>query len=140
MVTVTLDDGTGSLDLTFFNQPWTASLYEPGQELAVSGVVPSCYRARLQLANQEVELLRGDEQDLVHTGRITPVHPAAEGITTRTIRELVWRALERLPTIAGPAAGRARRRRGARRLRRGDPADPLPRGRTRQLARGAASG
>jgi len=101
MVTVTLYDGSGYLDLTFFNQPWTANLYKEGHELAVSGVVAT-YKGRLQLANQEVELLRGEEADLVHTGRITPVHRATEGITTRTIRELVFRALEKLPPLPDP--------------------------------------
>ena len=43
------------------------------------------YRGRLQLANLEAEILGGDERDLVHTGRITPVHRATGGITTRTI-------------------------------------------------------
>ena len=101
MVTVTITDGTGYLDLTFFNQPWTAGTYREGQELAVSGVA-QLYRDRLQLANQEVELLGGDERDLVHTGRITPVHPASEGLTARTIRELAHRALERLPKLPDP--------------------------------------
>ena len=101
MVVVTISDGTGSLDLTFFNQPWIANWYRPGMELAVSGVV-QLYRGRLQLANQEVEILRSDEQDLVHTGRITPVHPATEGIAPRTIRELIWRAFEQLPALPDP--------------------------------------
>jgi ATP-dependent DNA helicase RecG len=102
MVTVRLYDGTGYLDLTFFNQPWTASIYKEGQELAVSGVATR-YKGRLQLAKQEVEFLdEGGEGDLVHTGRITPVHPASEGITTRTIRELVHAALEQLPGFPDP--------------------------------------
>ncbi len=101
MVTVTLYDGSGYLDLTFFNQPWIANLYKEGHELAVSGLA-QLYRGRLQLGNQEVELLRGDEADLVHTGRITPVHRATEGITTRTIRELVHRALEQLSDLDDP--------------------------------------
>jgi len=101
MVTVTLYDGSGYLDLTFFNQPWIASTYRQGHELAAAGVVQR-YGRTLQLGNQEVEVLRGDEQDLVHTGRITPVHRATEGVSTRTIRELVHRALERLPPIADP--------------------------------------
>ena len=100
MVIVTLSDATGRLDLTFFNQPWLASQYKVGQELAVSGVV-TLYRGRTQLANQEVELLRGDDSDLIHTARITPVHPASEGIATRTIRELVYTALQRLPHDPG---------------------------------------
>ncbi len=99
LVTVRLYDGTGYLDLTFFNQPWTASIYEVGQELAVSGVATR-YRGRLQLAHQEVEFLGGG--GLVHSGRITPVHPATEGITTRTIRELVHAALKQLPELADP--------------------------------------
>ena len=101
MVTVTLYDKTGLLDLTFFNQPWIANVYKEGQEVAVSGVA-TLYRGRTQLANQEVELLRGDDADLIHTGRITPVHPASEGIASRTIRELVHGALVRLPTISDP--------------------------------------
>ncbi|MEA2551495.1 MAG: ATP-dependent helicase RecG, partial [Actinomycetota bacterium] len=101
MVVVTLYDGTGYLDLTFFNQPWAANLYREGVEVAVSGV-GTLYKGRRQLANQEVEVLRGDDADMVHTGRITPVHPASEGISTRTIRELVWRAIEQLPSVPDP--------------------------------------
>jgi ATP-dependent DNA helicase RecG len=102
MVTVTLYDGTGYLDLTFFNQPWIASMYREGTEVAVSGVA-TLYKGRLQLANQEVEVLDpGTDQDLVHTGRITPVHRASEGITTRAIRELVHAALDRLPALPDP--------------------------------------
>jgi ATP-dependent DNA helicase RecG len=100
MVTVTLYDGTGYLDLTFFNQPWAAGLYKEGTEVAVSGVA-NLYRGRLQLANQEVEILRGGDVT-VHTGRITPVHPASDGITTRTIRELVHSALEQLSSVEDP--------------------------------------
>jgi ATP-dependent DNA helicase RecG len=100
MVTITLYDGSGYLDLTFFNQPWTASMYKEGHELAVSGVT-TLYKGKLQLANQEVEVLKG-EADQIHTGRITPVHRAAEGITTRTIRELVFRGLERVDELPDP--------------------------------------
>jgi ATP-dependent DNA helicase RecG len=101
MVTVTVYDGTGYLDLTFFNQPWIAKTYREGHELAASGIAQR-YGRTLQLANQEVELLKGDEQDLVHTGRITPIHRATEGVSTRTIRELVHRALEQIRRIADP--------------------------------------
>jgi ATP-dependent DNA helicase RecG len=101
MVTVTIADGTGYLDLMFFNQPWTATSYREGVELAASGRAGT-YRGRLQLANQEIEILRDEEAETVHTGRITPVHPATEGITSRTIRELVHQALARLGLIADP--------------------------------------
>ena len=125
MVTVRLYDGTGYLELTFFNQPWIANMYREGTELAVSGTI-AMYRGHLQVQNQEVEILRGSEET-VHTGRITPVHPATEGVTSRTIRELVFRALEQLAPIPDPAAGADRGGGVALLLRRGDPHDPLPR-------------
>jgi ATP-dependent DNA helicase RecG len=100
MITVTLGDGSGYVDILFFNQPWVERQYREGMELAVSGTL-AMYRGKLQVQGPEVEVLRG-EADTVHTGRITPVHPATEGVTTRTIRELVFRALERLPEIADP--------------------------------------
>jgi ATP-dependent DNA helicase RecG len=101
MVTVTISDGTGFVDMTFFNQPWAAGIYKEGLEIAASGTVTR-YRGHLQLANQEAEILGGEDRDLVHTGRITPVHRASEGVTTRTIRELVFAALEGLPPIVDP--------------------------------------
>ena len=101
MVTVTLFDGTGYLDLTFFNQPWAATLYREGSELAVSGVA-TLYKGRLQLSNQEVEVLRGEDADLIHTGRITPIHAASDGISSRTIRELVHEAIGGLREIGDP--------------------------------------
>jgi ATP-dependent DNA helicase RecG len=101
MVTITIGDGTGYADITFFNQPWLASSYREGAELAVSGITGR-YRGRLQIQKQEVEPLRGEEADLVHTARITPVHPATEGVTSRTIRELVHRALEELAELEDP--------------------------------------
>jgi ATP-dependent DNA helicase RecG len=101
MITVTLYDGTGYLYLTFFNQPWVAGTYKEGVELAVFGRV-QMYQRKLQLGNQEVEVLRGEEADTVHTGRIIPVYRATEGITGRTIRELVHRALQRIPRIPDP--------------------------------------
>jgi len=101
MVTVVVTDGTGRLELPYFNQPWMAKQLRPGMEVAVSGRV-GLYRGRLQLQNQQVEPLRGEEADTVHTGRIIPVHPATDGVTARTIRELVFRALQRLRRIDDP--------------------------------------
>jgi ATP-dependent DNA helicase RecG len=101
IVTVTIKDSSGTLPLTFFNQHWLARTYSAGQELAAYGV-PHLYKGKLQLANLEVEILRGGDQDLIHTGRITPVHPAAEGIYPKTIRALLHRALQKLPRLKDP--------------------------------------
>jgi ATP-dependent DNA helicase RecG len=100
MITVTLRDVGGYLFLPFFNQPWVERMYRPGHEVAVSGTV-GLYGGKLQMRNFEVEVLRGDD-DPIHSGRITPVHRASERITTRTIRELVFRALDQIGEISDP--------------------------------------
>jgi ATP-dependent DNA helicase RecG len=102
MVTVRVYDGSGFVELPFFNQPWKATQYRQGMEVAVSGQVKTRRGATVQLLNPEVEPLSGEDADQVHTGRITPVHSATEGVSSRTIRELMFRALQRLGPIADP--------------------------------------
>jgi ATP-dependent DNA helicase RecG len=110
MATVWIKDATGSLGIPFFNQPWIDRTYRAGMELAVSGVLQR-YGRNLQMGKPEVEILRA-ETEQVHTARITPIHPATEGVSTRTIRELVYRALsqiDRLPDPLPPGIVRAER-------------------------------
>jgi ATP-dependent DNA helicase RecG len=102
MVTVRVYDGTGFLELPFFNQPWKATQYRQGMEVAVSGQVKSRRGGTVQMVSPEVEPLSGEDSDQVHTGRIIPIHRATEGISSRTIRELVFRALQKLATIPDP--------------------------------------
>jgi ATP-dependent DNA helicase RecG len=102
MVTVRVYDGTGFLELPFFNQPWKAQQFRQGMEVAVSGQVKSRRGAIVQLLSPEVEALSGEDSDQVHTGRIIPIHRATEGISGRTIRELVFRALQKLGPIPDP--------------------------------------
>jgi ATP-dependent DNA helicase RecG len=101
LVTVTLRDPSGEIQLLFFNQPWAAIRYRVGMEVAASGVVQRRGN-EYQLAGAEVEILRSDDQDRVHTRRITPVHRTSEGISTRTIRALLWAAFEQLAEQPDP--------------------------------------
>jgi ATP-dependent DNA helicase RecG len=110
MVTVTIFDRTGYLDLSWFNQTWPARRFREGQEVAVSGKL-TAFRGRLRVQNPAVEILKGGDADHVHTGRIVPVHPAAEGVSTGVIRRLVHDALRRLPEPADPVPEDVRRRR-----------------------------
>src|SRR5207244_9456519 len=98
MITVTLYDGTGYLNLTFFGQPWLAGTYKVGIELGVSGRV-QMYRRMLQLANQEVKVLGGDEADTVDTGGIIPASRPTAAISGRTFRERVHGPLERISRL-----------------------------------------
>jgi ATP-dependent DNA helicase RecG len=101
IVTVTVFDGTGYVELSWFNQTWPARRFGEGQEVAVSGKL-GAFRGRLRVQNPAVEILKGGEEDHVHTGRIVPVHHATEGVTTATIRRLVHDGLRRVGRLPDP--------------------------------------
>jgi ATP-dependent DNA helicase RecG len=101
IVTVTVFDGTGYLDLSWFNQTWPARRHREGQEVAVSGKV-TAFRGRLRVQNPAVEILKGGDADHVHTGRIVPVHRATEGVSTGVIRRMVHDALRQVRRIDDP--------------------------------------
>lgn len=71
LVTATVTDSTGSLNVTFFNQPWRAKQLYEGLPVVLFGKVDS-FRGQLQMASPIVDLI-GDQ-----TGKIVPIYPQSE--------------------------------------------------------------
>jgi ATP-dependent DNA helicase RecG len=97
LVNATVSDGTGTLSLTFFNQPWRERQLAAGTDVVLFGKVEE-FRGRRQMTNPVVDLV-GDQ-----TGRIVPVYPQSEkaGITTAEVARLVAEALRRSGEFAEP--------------------------------------
>ncbi|MFN2544274.1 MAG: ATP-dependent DNA helicase RecG [Actinomycetota bacterium] len=100
IVTVKLYDGTGYIKVVYFNQPWKVKQFKLEEEVSASGIV-EMRGGGFQLKQPEVESLV-DEDQAIHTRRLIPIYRAAEGIAPRTIRELVFVALQRLTEIPDP--------------------------------------
>jgi ATP-dependent DNA helicase RecG len=81
---VLLGDPTGTIQATFFNQPFLQQQFRPGRKIVVSGRVEQELN-RLSFRHPEWEPL---SNQLVHTARIVPVYPLTEGITNRWLRRL----------------------------------------------------
>ena len=111
IVTARVYDGTGYADLSFFNQPWRLKQLREGQEVAAWGKV-GAFRGVLQLQGPGVEVLKGGGDETVHAGRIVPLHPAGEGVTTGVIRRIVYDALDRIGDLSDPVPGEIRDRQG----------------------------
>lgn len=92
-----LDDGTGSLEVTWFNQPYLANKIRRGQQIVISGKVDE-YLGRLCFTSPGWEPL---DEELLHTGRIVPIYPLTEGISGKWLRSLMKRTVgywsKRLP-------------------------------------------
>src|ERR671933_1117867 len=90
-VNLTINDGTGVLQVSFFGQQWLAKQLHNGQPIVVSGKV-SGFNGRLQMSSPKWEPYRDDE--LTHAGRLVPVHPLTKGLYERNVRTLIKRVID----------------------------------------------
>lgn len=90
LVTLRVSDDTGSLKVTFFNQPWRARQLTEGVTAAFFGKVDE-YQGRPQMTSPVVDLV-GDR-----TGKVVAIYPQSEkaGLTTWEIGAMVAEALRR---------------------------------------------
>lgn len=107
MVTAQVGDGSGRLEVVFFNQPWRERQLHPGLQIALFGR-PTSYRGGLQMTNPVVDLI-GDR-----TGRIVPIYPQSEKVALATweLAAYVEEALRRSAVrgVADPVPVSIRRR------------------------------
>ena len=97
MVTASVSDGSGTLSITFFNQPWRERQLAAGTDVVLFGKVDD-FRGRRQMTNPVVDLV-GDQ-----TGRIVPVYPQSEkaGVVTSEVARMMAEVLRRAGTFAEP--------------------------------------
>ncbi|HSL72987.1 MAG TPA: ATP-dependent DNA helicase RecG [Ilumatobacteraceae bacterium] len=107
MVTVNVGDGSGRMEVVFFNQPWRERQLREGLQIALFGKA-DVYRGGLQMSNPIVDLI-GDR-----TGRIVPIYPQSEKVQINTweiagwVEEALRRCRERGIDDALPEAIRSR--------------------------------
>ena len=107
MINVNVGDGSGRMDLVFFNQPWRERQFKEGLHVALFGKADT-YRGGLQMSNPVVDLI-GDR-----TGKIVPIYPQSEKAQINTwemagwVEETLRRCAER--TIADPVPEAIRQR------------------------------
>ena len=88
-----LSDGTGKLDLVWFNAPYLRGKLHPGMTLRVQGKAKT-YNHGLQIANPKYEVLTDDAEPADDKeARLRPIYPASERVPTRTIEQTIERVL-----------------------------------------------
>jgi ATP-dependent DNA helicase RecG len=94
-----VSDGTGSLRVTWFNQPWIANKLKPGRPVVLSGKVDQ-YLGHLTMNSPEWEPL---ERKQLHTNRIVPVYPLTAGVSGKWLRRVIHSVVLRLaPRVPDP--------------------------------------
>lgn len=82
IIEVIISDGTGSLRISFFNQPWLMNRMKNGDAISVSGKIDQ-YLGRLVMNNPDWEPV---EVESLHTNRIVPIYSLTERITQKWLR------------------------------------------------------
>jgi ATP-dependent DNA helicase RecG len=85
-----ISDGTAGLRLSYFNQPWLANRFKPGDAISVSGKVDQ-YLGRLVMNSPDWEPV---EVESLHTNRIVPVYSLTERITQKWLRNVMKQVIE----------------------------------------------
>ena len=87
-----LEDGSGQLKATFFGRGYMAAQFTPGSRWILSGTAGN--RNGPVLENPEYEKIDDEDGDRIHTGRVVPVYPLADGLSQRQLRGWVRQALD----------------------------------------------
>lgn len=106
MFEAVLVDGTngalsGQLSLRWFNLFWVEKALAVGQKLIVFGK-PKRRGRKVVIDQPDFEVVEEETETSLHFGRITPIHRATEGLSTRVIRGLIWRTLEEIEATDFP--------------------------------------
>jgi ATP-dependent DNA helicase RecG len=107
---VAITDATGVLVGVWFNQPYLQQRFRVGDRVAFAGVVQMEYGLR-QMKTPFVERL-GSADEASWLGRILPVHPATEGLSSNWIRRLVAEAVDEFGDVPDPLPAAVRMFRG----------------------------
>src|SRR3989344_2962925 len=84
-------DDSGSIRVVWFNQPYIADRIKPGTFVSLSGKV-SLDKKGLYLSSPLYERIDSSDRQN-QTGRLVPIYPETEGITSKYIRFLMKQAL-----------------------------------------------
>lgn len=85
-----LEDGTGEIELIFYNQPYLLRLLKKGMTVSIAGQAEK-FGKKISITPKEYEIVL--DNNLKHTGKIIPVYPAKRGLSTKTIREKIYGVL-----------------------------------------------
>ncbi len=81
-----ITDGTGTVKAIWFNQPFLVKQYPSGTPVLVAGQLVF---KNSDLAMQSPALERDEGEGGRHTGRIVPVYPETEGISSKQLRNWI---------------------------------------------------
>ncbi|MEJ2076833.1 MAG: ATP-dependent DNA helicase RecG [Acidobacteriota bacterium] len=109
---VLVRDGSGSMPVKFFNQQYLSKVFKRGQSVVFYGVPKfDRFSNSLSMLNPDFEILGEESDPTLHTGRIVPIYRRIEDMSSRVLRQIIFKLIQDLePDLEDPLPGALRKR------------------------------
>ena len=88
-----VSDATGTLMVIWFNQTYLVKMMHPGDTVHLSGAI-GWFGNKIVMTSPQFELTSGGDGVSLHTGRLVPVYPETEGVSSKWLRTRIAFLLE----------------------------------------------
>lgn len=85
-----VSDDTGSLEVTWFNQPFLLKNMHQNDTVSVSGKI-AIFGRKLGIVPSQYEVVT--EESTLHTGRLVPIYPETKGLSSKWLRNRIAKLL-----------------------------------------------
>ncbi len=92
ITTAIIQDKTGAIQTTWFNQPYLTKILKKDDEVLLSGKTTFSNKEGVYLSNPQYEK-PDSEKTPTHTSGLIPIYPETEGLSSRWIRSIIKRLL-----------------------------------------------
>lgn len=91
-----VQDGTGEILVIWFNRPYLQRVLKQKDQIMLAGKIRRGPEG-IYMLNPSYEKIFGreNEEALIHTGRLVPVYPETEGLSSRWLRAVIYSAIKK---------------------------------------------
>lgn len=93
-----VEDESGAIKVVWFNQPYLTKTLKDGDRVCLTGKA-DWDKDGFYISSPAYEKIYDDNADLTHTGRIVPVYPETEGLSSRWLRFIIKPLLKQFQRV-----------------------------------------
>ncbi|MFA5355398.1 MAG: ATP-dependent DNA helicase RecG [Candidatus Paceibacterota bacterium] len=106
----TVADESGKLKVMWFNQHYLVNTLKKGDLVFLAGKMNTKPGSKYLSAPAYEKIPENIESDPIHTGRLVPVYPETEGLSSRWLRYILWSLLRNMQDLSDPLPDKLRKK------------------------------
>jgi len=106
----TISDESGKLKVMWFNQHYLVNTLKKGDFVFLAGKMNTKPGSKYLSAPAYEKIPENAGSDPIHTGRLVPVYPETEGLSSRWLRYILWPLLRNIENLPDPLPDKIRKK------------------------------